>query len=163
MNIVCRNRGENKCSVPPRNRKRCFGEWLGEDKETASTLKAVYTIQTRSSSSGSHDVKDCWTGMWHDNGWHVFKSKNCILQVGPKWTEGAEIQALEKDMGGNILCPRSSFMSDCGIIALTPHHVCFSVPAIASDNMPQLAQALWAIRDIIQWCSWLVLTLQFLS
>lgn len=46
MNSVCRNRGENMCSVPPRNRNRCFGEWLGEDMETAGILKAVYTIQT---------------------------------------------------------------------------------------------------------------------
>lgn len=76
--------------------------------------------------------------------------RTASFKSGQDATEEAEIQALKKDEGGNVLCPRSSLMSDCGIPALTPHCVSSSVPAIASDTMLQLAQALWAIRDILQ-------------
>lgn len=163
MNSACRNRAGNMCRVPPRNRKRCFGEWVGEDKETAGIVKAVYTIRAPSSSSGSHDVKDYWTGLWHDNIRHVPKSKNGLLQVGPRHNRRSRDPGSQKGHGWK--CSLSKELIHVRLRDGSPTSLLCLFPCSSHslDTTPQLAQALWAITDILQWCSWLALTLQFLS
>lgn len=83
MNRMCKHRGEKMCNAPPISEIGVSGHVQGEEKKPV--VDQVLWRQFVNSDSvfspsavWSHEVKDYWAGKWHDNTWHVSKSKDSI-------------------------------------------------------------------------------------